>query len=195
MAYASFAEAKPSRDKNHYFFAPFYIGLFLRFSVFAYHWQMTYHQKLNFGVNMADDIDFSSGIMAFEGKNFSRAMQLLSPLAYEGNADAQHRCAIMYQNGLGVVVNPDAAFKWMKTAAEQGHALAQHGLGFMYMEGDCAEKNGEEAVFWFTKAAEQELQGSQTTLAMMYEEGRGVEQDLEKAKQWYTKAGFSAKEI
>ena len=190
-----FAEAKPGGSKNHHFLCRSILGYSYGFlySRIIGRWFIT--QKSNFGVNMVDDIDFSSGIMAFEAKHFSRAMQLLSPLAHEGNADAQHRCAIMYQNGLGVAVNPDAAFKWMKTAAEQGHALAQHGLGFMYMEGDCAEKNGGEAVFWFTKAAEQELQGSQTTLAMMYEEGRGVEQDLEKAKQWYTKAGFSAKEI
>lgn len=147
------------------------------------------------GVDMSDDeVDFSSGMMAFEAKHFSRAMQILSPLAEKGNAEAQHRCAIMYQNGLGVVVNPQAAFKWMRTAAEQGHALAQHGLGFMFMEGDCAEKNGAEAVKWFTMAAEQGLQGSQTTLAMMYEEGRGVDKDVERAREWYAKAGFSSEE-
>ena len=100
-----------------------------------------------------DDMDYTSGVIAFEARQFSRAMQLLSPLAEKGSADAQHRCAIMYQNGLGVVVYPEAALKWMQAAAEQGHALAQHGLGFMYMEGDCVEKNGEEAVKWFTQAA------------------------------------------
>ena len=109
-------------------------------------------------VMQENEMDFNSGIMAFEAKHFSRAMQILSPLADQGNTDAQHRCAIMYQNGLGVAVNGEAAFKWMKMAAENGHALAQHGLGFMYMEGDCAEKNGAEAVKWFTKAAEQGLQ-------------------------------------
>ena len=141
-----------------------------------------------------DDMDLASGIMAFEAKHFSRALQILSQLAEKGDTDAQYRCAIMYQNGLGLVANPDAALRWMKAAAEQGHALAQHGLGFMYMEGDCTEQNGEEAIKWFTKAAEQGLQGSQTTLAMMYEEGHGVERDPEKAKQWYGRAGFSSEE-
>lgn len=141
-----------------------------------------------------DNMDLASGIMAFEAKHFSRALQILSQLAEKGEPDAQYRCAIMYQNGLGVVANPDAAFKWMKTAAETGHALAQHGLGFMYMEGDCTEQNGAEAVLWFTKAAEQGLQGSQTTLAMMYEEGRVIARDPEKARQWYGRAGFSSEE-
>ena len=124
----------------------------------------------------ADEIDYASGIQAFESKHFSRAIQLLSPLAIKGIADAQHRCAIMFQNGLGVAANPEAAYQWMSAAAEQGHAVAQHGLGFMYMEGDCAEKNGELAVHWFTKAAHQGLAGSQTTLAMMYEQGKRMVQ-------------------
>ena len=143
-----------------------------------------------------DEMDFNSGMMAFEAKHFSRAMQILSVIAEQGNTDAMHRCAIMYQNGLGVAVNKEAALKWMSLAAEKGHELAQHGLGFMYMEGDRVEQNGEEAVKWFTKAAEQGLQGSQTTLGMMYEQGSGgVKKDLDKAKEWYAKAGFSPEEF
>ena len=137
-----------------------------------------------------DEVELSSGLSAFEAKHFSRAMQLLSPLAESGNTEAQHRCAIMYQNGLGNKANPLLAFKWMKADAESGHALAQHGLGFMYMEGDCAKKNGDAAVLWYTKAASQGLVGSLTTLAMMYEEGNLVEQDKEKAKELLKKAGF-----
>ena len=67
------------------------------------------------------DVDLASGLQAFEAKHFTRAMQLLSPLAEEGNLEAQHRCAIMYQNGLGNKENPLLAFKWMKKAAESGH--------------------------------------------------------------------------
>ena len=53
-----------------------------------------------------DEVELSSGLSAFEAKHFSRAMQLLSPLAESGNTEAQHRCAIMYQNGLGNKENP-----------------------------------------------------------------------------------------
>jgi hypothetical protein len=98
--------------------------------------------------------------------------------------------AIMSQNGLGMVANELAAYKYMRGAAESGHDLAQHGLGFMYMEGECAAKDGAKAAEWFRKAAEQGLVGSMTTLAMMYEEGNGVEKDAEEAKRWYKKAGF-----
>ncbi|MCW8852490.1 MAG: sel1 repeat family protein, partial [Gammaproteobacteria bacterium] len=80
-----------------------------------------------------DDIDasFSSGIAAFEAKNFKQSLQFLGPLAENGDAESQHRCAIMYQNGLGVVANEARAAELMRAAAEQGHAIAQHGLGSM----------------------------------------------------------------
>ena len=136
------------------------------------------------------DPDYSSGIAAFEAKNFSLAMQLLSPLADAGNPDAQHRVAIMCQNGLGVIRNEFRAFKMMKAAAEQGYAIAQHGLGFMYLEGDCAEQNSSLAASWFRKAADQGLAGSLTTLAQMYEAGNGVAKDPEEARRLYAEAGF-----
>ena len=142
-----------------------------------------------------EQMNLSSGIAAFEAKNFAQSLALLGPIAEKGDADSQYRLAIMYQNGLGVVRNELLAMKWMVSAANQGFAMAQHGLGFMYMDGDCVAKNGEKAVFWFKKAAEQGMAGSQTTLAMMYETGNGVEQDAEEAKKWYRLAGFSEEEM
>jgi TPR repeat protein len=135
------------------------------------------------------DMALASGIAAFEAKQFTAALRHLTPHAEEGNADAQYRVAIMYQNGLGVVRNEKLAVKWMRAAAEQGHALAQHGLGYMYLQGDCLERNAAEASTWFRRAAEQGLAGSQTMLAMMYEQGNGVERDPEEAKRWYERAG------
>ncbi len=136
------------------------------------------------------EMEFSSGIAAFEAKHFSRAMQLLSPFANDGDAHAQHMLAIMYQNGLGVVQSDQTAYDWMLKSAEQDFPIAQHGVGFMYLEGECVEKDGAKAVEWFTKAANQGLQGSMTTLALMYEQGNGVEQDSAKAKELYKAAGF-----
>ena len=75
------------------------------------------------------DLDLQSGISAFEAKNFTMAMRLLSPLAEAGDAEAQYRMGMMFQNGLGRVTNAEAAAKWMHAAAEQGHVYAQHGLG------------------------------------------------------------------
>ncbi len=137
------------------------------------------------------DADLASGYAAFEAKNFSQAMRLLLQFAEQGDADAQHKVAIMYQNGLGVVTSEEAALKWMTASAEQGNPIAQHGLGFMYMEGECVEKDINQAICWFEKAAAEGLVGSLTTLAMIYDEGLGdIPQDKEKAKELYKQAGF-----
>lgn len=136
-----------------------------------------------------EEMLFSSGLAAFEAKEFSRAIQLLSPFKDE-DAHAQHMLAIIYQNGLGTAENPELAVQLMTASAEQGYPIAQHGLGFMYMQGECVTKDSIKAVEWFQKAADQGLQGSLTTLAMMYEQGEGVEKDTEKAKQLYKQAGF-----
>ena len=86
------------------------------------------------------NMELASGMAAFEAKEFSQAWNLLKPIAEQGDAQAQHRLAIMLQNGLGMVKNDQQALKWMQAAAEQGYALAQHGLGFMYLYGECVEK-------------------------------------------------------
>jgi TPR repeat protein len=135
-------------------------------------------------------VDLGSGIAAFETKNFGRAMQLLGPLAEQGNPEAEFRVAVMWQNGLGVAPSQGNAYRYMRHAAEQGHALAQHGLGFMYLEGECAEKDEAQAAEWFRKAVDQGLAGSMTTLAMMYQNGQGVEKDEAEAKRLFKLAGF-----
>jgi TPR repeat protein len=85
--------------------------------------------------------DMASGMAAFEAKEFAHAWPLLKPFAEAGDAQAQHRVAIMCQNGLGMAPNPLMAYKWMRAAAEQGYPMAEHGLGFMCLYGECTEKN------------------------------------------------------
>jgi len=141
------------------------------------------------------NLDLTSGIAAFEGKHFSTASRLLSPLAENGDDEAQFRMAIMAQNGLGMVVNEKLAYNNMLAAAEQGHALAMHGLGFMLLEGECAEKDTVKAAEWFNKAADAGMQGSMTTLAMMYRDGNGVEKNPEEAARLFKMAGFDPSEF
>jgi hypothetical protein len=49
------------------------------------------------------DFDLQSGIAAFEAKDFTSALRLLSPLADADIAEAQYRMGMMFQNGLGRV--------------------------------------------------------------------------------------------
>ena len=137
----------------------------------------------------------ASGIAAFESKQFSRALQLLTPHAQIGNPDAQHRLAVMCQNGLGQVRNEASAYRWMKCAADQNHSLALHALGYMYLDGDCTKQDDQKAVTCFGKAVNLGLEGSMLALAQMYQQGRGVVQDSNKARLLYVQAGFDPAEL
>ena len=138
----------------------------------------------------AEIMDLKSGLKSLEDKHYKRATQLLSQLAEKGVPEAQHRMAVMYQNGLGIHRNETAAALWMKLSADQGYELAWHGMGFMYMEGEGVEQNAEEAIKWFTKGIDAGLIGSMTTLAMMYKEGNGVEKNPQEAERLLKLAGF-----
>ena len=98
------------------------------------------------------DMDFTSGMAAFEAKEFSRAKQFLSPFAEQGNAEAQHRMAIMYQNGLGLVKDEAKAAEWFEKAANQGMAGAAMTLGMMYEQGQGVAQDADKAQEWYKKS-------------------------------------------
>jgi len=140
-------------------------------------------------------MQMSSGVAAFEAKEFRRAWQLLEPLSDEGYADAQYRCAIMIQNGLGGIARPKQAAQLMLSAAEQNLGLAQHAMGVMYLFGEGVEKDAANAVHWLELAGGSGLAGAWSTLGMMYQEGEGVEINVSKAREYYSKAGFDPDEF
>ena len=141
------------------------------------------------------DMQLASGIAAFEAKEFRRAWQMLEPLSDSGLAEAQYRCAIMIQNGLGVIARPGAAAELMRAAAEQHLDLAQHSMGVMYLFGEGVEKDPAQAVHWLELAGASGLAGAWSTLGMIFAEGQGVEKDLPRARECYTKAGFDPDEL
>jgi TPR repeat protein len=125
----------------------------------------------------AIDMELSSGLGAFVAKEFARAMQLLSPLADAGHPEARFRVAIMYQNGLGVLANAEAALVLMRGAAVDGHGLAQHLLGVMHLNGEGTIRDPSKAALWFEKASAQGLDGATMALAQLYRTGDGVPLD------------------
>lgn len=147
--------------------------------------------------DLTDDMNMqlTSGIAAFEAKEFRRAWQLLEPLSDDGIAEAQYRCAIMIQNGLGVIARPAAAAKLMRAAADQNLGLAQHSMGVMYLFGEGLDQDTKQAITWLEQAGASGLAGAWSTLGMIYAEGQGIDKDIERARVYYQKAGFDPDEI
>src|ERR1017187_2848162 len=107
--------------------------------------------------------------------------------AEQGNALAQAKLGLMYENGDGVPQDYAEAVRWYHKAADQGNAYAQCSLGFMYENGQGVPQDYAEAVRWFRKAADQGNANAQCSLGLIYYYGQGVPQDYAEAVRWFRK--------
>ena len=56
--------------------------------------------------------NFKEGLDAFTNKKYDKAVEILSPFAEEGDAEAQFYLAKIYENGYGVSKDIEKAIKW-----------------------------------------------------------------------------------
>ena len=107
---------------------------------------LTFSMLLSNGVAIA--ADFNKGIQAAKAYDFETALAEWTPLAEQGNSDAQFNVGIMYRKGQGVPENDKTAIKWFTKAAKQGNAIAQSYLGFMYEIGEGVLTDYRRAYMW-----------------------------------------------
>ena len=69
------------------------------------------------------------GLAAYEVRDYGQAMACLRPAANRGQAEAQFKVGVMFDQGWGVGKDDRAAAKWYRCAASQGHAKAMFNLG------------------------------------------------------------------
>jgi uncharacterized protein len=85
--------------------------------------------------------------------DFATALQLLRPLAEQGDARAQGNLGFMYHQGYGVPQDFAEALKWLMPSAEQGDASSQDMLGAMYDNGDGVLQDFIQAHMWYNLSA------------------------------------------
>jgi len=83
---------------------------------------------------------------------YQAALNLLMPLAKQGNAEAQAKVGEMYYYRLGVFPDCDKAQDWLRRAANQRHAGAARLMGHVYDDGRCVNKNNVQAYMWYSVA-------------------------------------------
>jgi TPR repeat protein len=91
--------------------------------------------------------------VAYRIGNYATALELVRPLAEQGNSGAQTLLGGMYANGYGVPQDYAAAMNWYRKAAEHGFAGAQFALGVMYVIGRGVPQDNVIAHMWFNLAA------------------------------------------
>ena len=85
---------------------------------------------------------------------------LIKDSAEQGDADAQVKLGVFYDNGRGVPEDDTEAVKWYRKAAEQGLAEAQYGLGRAYGTGDGVPQDFVYPYKWFNLAAAKGNEGA-----------------------------------
>lgn len=129
---------------------------------------------------------------AYIDEDYQSALISLTPLAKEGDAEAQFLLALMYRNGEGVNKDEKAALMWIQSIhelAEKGDLKAQWLLGRKYQFGDNVPLNEERAFYWYEKAADEGYADAEFHLSRLYLRGNcGLEQSFELADYWLAKS-------
>ena len=153
----------------------------MRFHLSRFFLHAVYASALVFSSVYLCGADFQAGKRAYEQKDFATAMKQLTPLAQQGNADAQLFLGKMYMSGQGVPKDADLALKWFKAAADQGNAEGQFFLGAMYL---LPAKDIPQGLKWLRLSAQQGMPDAQLLLGMAYLKGRDAPHDLVAADMW-----------
>lgn len=88
-----------------------------------------------------------------EGKD--EALRWCRTAAEQGNAEAQSRLGLLYEQGKGDKRDSAEAAHWYRKAAEQGDARAQNNLAVLYLKGEGVEKDRDAALTWLRLSAAQ----------------------------------------
>lgn len=116
------------------------------------------------------------------------AFNAMLTAAQTGDALAQFKLSLIYEDGKGVLKDYVEAMKWLRLSAKQGHASAQYTLGMMYYKGKDVSQNCAKAAKWFRRAAKQGLTEAQYKFGVIYANGLGMPINEPKAMKWYRRA-------
>ena len=93
-----------------------------------------------------------TGAAAYNKGDYATALHELSPLAENGDAEAQFLLESMFEGGLGVEQSYVEAIKWYGRAAGRGYAPAQNNLAYLYLRGWGVANEPIQAYLWSSLA-------------------------------------------
>ena len=146
-------------------------------------------------IGNSESADFQKGLTAANSGDFTTAVREWTPLAEQGNANAQYNLGIMYDKGRSVIQNYKTAMKWYRRAGKQGNASAQYALGLIYDSGQGVPQDYKTAVKWYRLSAKQGYASAQGSLGVMYAFGNGVLKDYVYAHMWGNIAATNGYEL
>jgi hypothetical protein len=126
---------------------------------------------------------------SFQAGDHATAAKIVTKAAEAGNAVAQLRLALLYDQGDGVPRSVTTAMQWYLRAAAQGEPESQVQLGIAYEAGHYGfPENWDLAAKLYQASALQGWRKGQFQFGRAYQFGMGIPQDRQQAIVWYRKA-------
>ena len=129
--------------------------------------------------------DLVDGLVRYATHDHARAIEVLRPLADQGDAVAQGILGKIYSAGALALRDNFAAFVRFEQAAEQGRAGAQIKLGEMYRDGVGTSADGNLAQQWFQRAANQGAMEAHNAIGEMYLGHPDIPEDVDAAHVYF----------
>ena len=102
----------------------------------------------------AADCEIRGGeYVAYDRANYGTALKIWLPLANGGDKQAQTYVGEIFEKGLGITPDYQAAATWYRRAADQGYSRALVNLGFLYEKGLGVPKDAGAALKLYRRAA------------------------------------------
>jgi hypothetical protein len=136
----------------------------------------------------ANDVYDQAGAR-FQAGDHAGAAKLVTRAAEAGNAVAQLRLALLYDQGDGIPQSARAAFEWYSRAAAQGEPESQNQTALFYESGEGVPENWDLSARLLQASAQQGWMKGQFSLGRAYQFGIGVPQSRQLAIAWFAKAG------
>src|SRR5215471_8447472 len=132
-------------------------------------------------LSTADDLD--SAKRAYKQSDYATALKELTPLAKQGNPEAQILLGRMYLRGYGVLKDPDQAWDLFQAAATEGNADGEFFVGARSVMRHVDTPNGLK---YLRHSAEQGNKDAQLLLGKTYLDGIGgdLPRDPGQADMW-----------
>jgi len=109
----------------------------------------------------------------------------LTPLAEDGDADAQYGLGVIYQEGIAVKKSSLRATQWLQKAADQDHKQAVNRLAWHYRNGIGVVQSSAKAEELYLKAFDLGVVGASIPLGAIYRSGEpGVQENHALAAKW-----------
>ena len=133
--------------------------------------------------------DTQRGLAAYEAGDYAGALSEWLPDAKAGELGAMYNVALLYDYGLGVAEDNEAAIRWYSSPAAAGNPVAQFNLATIYDYGDGVPEDDSKAAEWYLARCTSSRRASAVQSRCDVQQRRGgARWILERSMYWYKRA-------